>query len=162
MQSTRTRTPTSFYTVQPKTPSGASGLVVEAGPGRPLGEIESLSLALDAMTASEELVQQLHLLLFGSLGTRYQRKKHIKSQPSSLPLPWLMNHRMFSGFPSAKVSEDKRSRLKEKRKFWTLEELRKALAMLDLPVSGPRDDLVDRLIDFLACPVTAALFLHPH
>ena len=79
MLPSRARTPTSFYTVQPKTPSSASALAVEAGPGRPLGEIESLSLALDAMKASEELVQQLHLLLFGSSGARQQRKKHIKS-----------------------------------------------------------------------------------
>ena len=86
MQPSRARTPTSFYTVQAKAPSGASGLVVEAGPGRPLGEIESLSLALDAMKASDELVQQLHLLLFGSLGKRPQRKKHIKS-PSAHAVP---------------------------------------------------------------------------
>ena len=65
-------------------------------------------------------------------------------------------HRMFSGFPSVKVGEDKRTRLKEKRSFWTTEELRKALTMLGLPVSGHREELIHRFIDFLICPVTTA------
>lgn len=151
MHPSRARTPTSFYTVPAKQSHGKGDFAVETGPGRPLGELESLSHALNGMKAADGFLQQLHLLLFGTLGTQSQRKKHIRC-PRVSPLP-SHNRRLFSGFPSAAVIEDKKSKLREKRKFWTLDELKKALSVLDQPTSGHRDDLVDRLVDFLACPV---------
>lgn len=85
-----------------------------------------------------DLVKGLHSLMFGFPGKKAETKKHIRS---------------FSGFPTGTVQGDKVSKIADNKKKWNVSLLKDALDLFGLEKGGVREDLVTRLVDYLAKPV---------
>ena len=62
------------------------------------------------------------------------------------------NIRQFSGFPSGTKKEEKVSKIEEKKKAWTIPNLKLFLGMLGLEKGGDRSTLINRLVDYLFEP----------
>lgn len=115
--------------------------IVVAGDGSPLSELTDFVTALEKLKSDDDLVKQLHMLLFDSVGKSIERKKHL---------------RQFAGF-AASEKVVKLARLLDKKKVWTVQLIKRALTALGVqPSSGTREEIGERLLDFLQSPSVRA------
>jgi len=107
------------------------------GSGVPLGEITAFVDSISKIKDDDEVAKSLHSLLFGNTGVKGTRKK---------------NFRKFTGFESNVVTEEKKNKVIENKKKWTNTVLKEALGIFGLAKGGAREELITRLMDFLASP----------
>ncbi|KAG9285991.1 hypothetical protein G9A89_022667 [Geosiphon pyriformis] len=108
---------------------------VYKGPGICLGNIESFNARLAHYRVNDELCRAFHKLLFDRIGYNKDVKKHIRA---------------FSGFIIKTPHDGVIARNNIAK--WTLAELRELLKMFDIKTSGDKEELVDRLYEFLKKP----------
>ncbi|KAK9859358.1 hypothetical protein WJX84_002597 [Apatococcus fuscideae] len=136
----RNRKQVEFFSPDPIGPDNEK-LVVKEGNGTKLGEIPNVAFHLSKTLARDELLEDLHSLLYGRKGKAQGRKKAISE---------------FSGFIADGDAEKQKEKDSERLGRWKVEHLNRLLDLLDLPRgSGPegtKDSKVDRLMDFLVAP----------
>lgn len=130
----RSRKQTAFFEVKGATTKKA---VVEEGAGIKLADNPYFCQELEKVKGDSDVCKALHLLLFGTAGKKTEIKKNLRS---------------FSGFPSEVSKEDKKLKMLEKKKTWTVALTKEALGLFGLEKGGEKEALVGRLVDFLAEP----------
>ncbi len=108
------------------------------GSGITLADYPFFVKGLEKLKGDDDLVKLLHVVLFNAIGARLDTKKHI---------------RHFSGFSAGFNKEEKITKLTENKKKWTVAQLKSAATLFGFERSGTRDDLILRLVDYLASPV---------
>lgn len=106
----------------------------EEGSGTPLGEIPRVEASITRF--KNEDLKFLHRLLFKVQGNNKLFKKNI---------------RKFNGFPFDKDSEEYKKKVETLKKAET-KVLKTTCEILDLAKTGNKDDLVDRIMEFLIEP----------
>jgi len=111
---------------------------VKKGQGMILETIPNVLFNLEEHKGGDETLSIVHRLLFGTKGKKSEVKKHI---------------RQFSGllFDNEEEKTKYRSRLNNLMNA----QLKNALHFFDLPVSGTKEELVERLFSFLLKPFVA-------
>ncbi|XP_076268882.1 protein Dek isoform X2 [Rhynchophorus ferrugineus] len=107
---------------------------VEEGSGTPLGEIPRVEASI--VRFKNEDLKILHKILFKTEGKANLLKKNIKK---------------FNGFTFKKDSEDYKKKI-ETCKRLEVKSLKSICEMLDLEKKGNKDDVVERIVDFLLEP----------
>lgn len=108
------------------------------GPGVNLGDIDLISGRIDKMKAADMLLKKLYRICFGWNARKLRCKKDL---------------RKWSGFDEKTADADI-----EKRTSWIKKNcdvanvLKPMLGFLDLSPVGTKDELIDRLLEFLASP----------
>jgi hypothetical protein len=136
-RSKRERKSVTPYNAAKDTPTKSASVGIEAGAGITLGEYAFFTASLEKLKGDDDIVKSLHSLLFNSVGKKLETKKHLRA---------------FSGFPKGQSTDDKRTKLLENKKKWTVSLLKDCLGLFGLEKSGSREELVDRLIGYLAEP----------
>jgi hypothetical protein len=131
----RERKQTSFYEVEPEKEGRKTAIV--QGNGKALAESPFFVAELEKLRGDDELVKGLHSLMFGHAGKKTETKKNLRA---------------FSGFAPSDDLEDRVKRLNERKKLWTVSNLKAALSLFGVEKSGDREALCRRLVDFLAKP----------
>lgn len=112
-------------------------LLIEKGAGIALGTYPLFSKGLDKLKDPLDTLKALHQFLYMVPG-----KKHL----------WKSNVRKFSGFPERFTKADKISKLTEKNALWNVSRLKNVLEICGVDKMGTRDQLIERLVDFMFCP----------
>lgn len=117
-------------------------LIVKEGKGVRLGDIPNVLFRLQKTTGRDELLEELHFLLYRRKGKLQTRKREIQN---------------FSGYPYSDA--EKEAELKkdeEKLGRWKTERLNQLLDLLDLPrgkdEAATKEGKVARIIQFLEAP----------
>jgi len=134
----RQRKQTEFFKAE--VPSEDRPVVIEKGAGTPLGEIENVKRRLDSTKLKENHLKILHRIMFP--GTQ-PREGTVKK-----------NIAQFSGFP-AKLSEKDREKFEERLEGNEVKTLKNIADLLDIEVSGKKNELATRILDFLHKPVSS-------
>ena len=92
---------------------------------------------LEKVKGDDDIVKALHMLMFSSIGKKVDAKKNI---------------RLFSGFADDSVKDEKKSKVTENKKKWTVQLLKDAMSLFGLEKGGSRNELVERLMDYLILP----------
>ncbi|XP_023016896.2 protein Dek isoform X2 [Leptinotarsa decemlineata] len=119
------------FNAEPK--EGAKVEFVE-GTGTPLGDIPRVDASISRFKNDD--LKFLHRLLFKVIGKNTLIKKNI---------------RKFNGFDFKKDSEEYEKKVAFAGKF-EVKQLKSMCEMLDLPKSGVRDEIAQRIVDFLVEP----------
>lgn len=131
----RERKQTQFF--KPVTaPVDKDAFEIKQGKGKKLAEIPNVAFHLSKITGRDELLEDLHTLLYKRKGKLSTRKRDIGS---------------FSGF----VFEDKaeREKAEERLSKWTVEHLHGVMDLLDIPRgAGDKSAKVSKVMDFLEKP----------
>lgn len=131
----RVRKATTFF----KAPAATTKkeLATGEGSGIPLGENPHFCKDLESIKSDNEVCKALHSVMYNSVGKKVDMKKNLRA---------------FSGFATSEDLEEKKSKVLEKKKIWTVTMLKTALGMFGVEKSGDREALVGRMIDYLAEP----------
>lgn len=129
----RVRKQTEFLTVEKEEKKA----VVAEGSGIALGDYEYFIEQLENFTGADDVLKNLHSLLFHTPGKKAEVKKHL---------------RQFNGFPSDTDLKDVTQKVVEKKKNWTVAVVKDALGLFGLEKSGDREHLIQRLVEYLAKP----------
>ncbi|KAJ3335414.1 Protein Spindly [Gonapodya sp. JEL0774] len=106
------------------------------GRGVALGDIDAIKEALSKLPGKSDTLQGLHRLLYNAPSKHMEVKAHIRA---------------WRGVASEEGGEVEK-RWKKKLEGWKLEGLKDLTGILQLPHSGTKEDLMDRLWDFLKSP----------
>ena len=109
----------------------------QTGTGIKLSEYPFFLKGLEKVKGDDDIVKALHMLMFSSIGRKFDAKKNI---------------RLFSGFADDSAKGEKKSKVTENKKKWTVQLLKDAMSLFGLEKGGSRHELVDRLIDYLMLP----------
>ena len=114
-------------------------LVIVDGKGEKLGSITYFTSMLSKLKGDHDLLKAFHRLLYGSIGDNTKRKSNIKS---------------FSGFEDGdnEAAMTNRKTKLGAAKVWTMPALKELSTLLGQEKSGTKEQVVDRIIKFLACP----------
>ena len=134
-RSRRERKQTTVFNASASAPEATFS--VEKGHGVTLGEYEFFVEALDKQRGDDEVVKGLHSLLFGNPGKKLETKKHL---------------RLFNGFADVNSKTEKLNKVLENKKRWTVALLKDTVGLFGLEKSGTRNEIAERLIDFLMSP----------
>lgn len=133
MSEKRSRKATTFF----KTPEVTKKeLPAAVGTGIQLGDNPHFCKDLDSIKSDNEVCKALHSVMYNAVGKKTDMKKNLRA---------------FSGFAPGQ-KEEKKTKVLEKKKIWTVSTLKTALGMFGLEKSGDREALVGRMIDYLAEP----------
>jgi HMG (high mobility group) box len=102
-----------------------------------LAEYPHFVKQLDKHKGDDDVVKDLHQLMYGIPGKKLETKKNI---------------RQFSGFPAGVNKDEKISKMTENKKKWTVSILKTSMELFGLEKSGTREELIARLIDYLMKP----------
>jgi hypothetical protein len=130
----RVRKPTTFYQAPPVV--SVKEVAITAGDGIVMSDNAYFCKELGKFKSDDDVCKGLHQLLFGTFGKKTEIKKNLRS---------------FSGFSEDQLN-DKKSKVLEKKKFWTVSLLKSALGIIGLEKGGDREELVSRLITYLQKP----------
>lgn len=114
-------------------------LVIANGNGEKLGSINYFTSMLSKLKGDHDLLKAFHRLLYGSIGDNVKRKSNIKN---------------FSGFGDAD-NETAMANRKGKlatAKVWTMPALKELSTLLGQEKSGTKEQVVDRIMNFLSSP----------
>ena len=111
--------------------------MIEKGSGVTLGEYEFFTKNLEKVTGDSDVVKALNSVLFNRVGKKHETKKHLRS---------------FSGFPDLNDKKKYLEKVLDNKKKWTVALLKDSLGLFGLEKSGTREELVGRMIDYLAKP----------
>ena len=89
------------------------------------------------MRGDDEVVTGLHSLIYGAKGKKLETKKNL---------------RQFSGFAADVNTEEKTAKMIENKKKWTVSVLKSCMDLFGMEKSGTREELIARLVSFLAKP----------
>ena len=134
-RSRRERKQTTVFNASASAPEAA--FVVEKGHGITLGEYDFFVEALEKHRGDDEVVKGLHSLLFGNPGKKLETKKHLRS---------------FNGFADTGIKSEKLARIVENKKKWTVSLLKDTVGLFGLEKGGTRNEIAERLVDYLAAP----------
>eukprot|EP01032_Pedospumella_encystans_P027399 gene27399-30968_t len=129
----RSRKATTFFKAPEVT---KKELPAAAGTGIQLGDNPHFCKDLDSIKSDNEVCKALHSVMYNSVGKKADMKKSLRA---------------FSGF-APEQKDEKKAKVLEKKKIWTVSTLKTALGMFGLEKSGDREALVARMIDYLAEP----------
>mmetsp|Transcript_25518 Transcript_25518/g.82220 ORF Transcript_25518/g.82220 Transcript_25518/m.82220 type:complete len:254 (-) Transcript_25518:104-865(-) len=133
----RSRKPTTHYEPdEAALPTKSSKVPTPEGSGTPLGELECVKAGIRSIGADEDLLVQLHMLLWGRKGAKASRKAGIKR---------------FNGFAFAKDSEEY-TKLVEKLNHFSGALLKELCTLVGLAHSGDKKSLATSAADFLLSP----------
>lgn len=140
-RSTRIRKSVEIYNAKLETPkrNGRFSLVGEGtiDPKRfTLGDYKYFCKNIEKIHSDDESLRLLHQLMFGTLGKKFEVKKHI---------------RRFGGFPETIGRDEALESIVDKKK-WTVSVLKEVMSLFGLERSGTREGLAERLIDYLKAP----------
>jgi hypothetical protein len=111
-----------------------------SGTGISLADYEYFNEQLSKLKGDSEVLKGLHTILYNTPGKKSEIKKHF---------------RIFNGF-SKDMKTDKLEEITEKviekKKLWTVTNLKTALSLFGCEKSGDREELAKRLISYLAKP----------
>lgn len=93
--------------------------------------------AIDKLDADDQLLRSLCNLLFNVTCKKNDLKKNI---------------RLFNGFSSETIPQDKIEKLSKNKDKWTDELLLDACKIFGIVENGDRDELISRLVSYLMCP----------
>ncbi len=93
--------------------------------------------AITKRKGDDDVLRSLHIICFGSQGQKLNRKKNL---------------RQFCGFDSSTDKLSLEAKIIENKKKWTVALLKETLEILGIERSGSREELIRRLVDFLAFP----------
>eukprot|EP01102_Stenamoeba_stenopodia_P013483 TRINITY_DN4386_c0_g2_i8.p2 TRINITY_DN4386_c0_g2~~TRINITY_DN4386_c0_g2_i8.p2 ORF type:complete len:262 (-),score=124.07 TRINITY_DN4386_c0_g2_i8:1045-1830(-) len=112
-------------------------VVIPKGKGSPLEKIDNVAYMIKKTSRNDESLHLLHTAIFG-------HGKRVEFKPRLL---------QFSGlvYKEGKEKED-REKLAAKLNKHTIPELKNMMKILDLPLSGTKEELVERSIKFLEKP----------
>lgn len=134
----RERKQTAFF--QPEKKSETEKLEIREGKGTKLGEIPNVAFHLGKVTGRDELLEDLHQILYGRKGKLTTRKKDIQA---------------FSGFTFADEQEEAElEKAKGLLSRFKNDHMTKLLDLLDIPRSElkDKDARIQRVLDFLKAP----------
>lgn len=134
-----TRERKSTVRLEPEQPKEAKVFSYAGGSGIPLGDVSFFRVATDKLKSDDDTLQQLHSLCYGSVGKATTRKKQL---------------RQFSGFPNAEDPETRKKLVTRVSggKKWTVSVLKGCCGVLGVERGGTKDDLAERLVDYLLSP----------
>ncbi|CAL8462721.1 g2254 [Coccomyxa elongata] len=116
----------------------AEKLVIKEGKGTKLADIPNVVFHFSKVTGKDELLEELHFLLFKRRGKLATRKKEILG---------------FSGFVYDGSAEEGHAKVAEKLNKWKLEDIHRLMDMLDLARGGgSKESKVNALVEFLEAP----------
>ncbi|KAF6002927.1 hypothetical protein F1559_000905 [Cyanidiococcus yangmingshanensis] len=122
-------------------PSSKGREAAPSGPPIPLGQIPNVNfLITNKFSGKDAILKTIHTLLFWRPGT------HLKVKQSL---------RQWAGVPpdeSPAVAAARRQRMQQRLLRLKMEELKQVCTALDLPLTGTKDELVQRVVSFLEHP----------
>ena len=92
---------------------------------------------LDKIKGDDDIVKCLHMLMFSSVGKKLEAKKNI---------------RLFSGFADEKKKDERKMKVLENKKKWTIQMLKDTMSLFGLEKTGNRNELVEKFMDYLMSP----------
>jgi chaperonin cofactor prefoldin len=108
-------------------------VATQQGSGIELSENPHFCKELDKLKSDNEVCKALHGIMYGTAGKKNEIKKNLRN---------------FSGFPESSVSsDDRKTKIAEKKKMWTTALLKSCLGALGLEKGGDREMQVGRLVD---------------
>ena len=113
------------------------GETLVPGSGIVLGDYPYFCKGLDKLRGDDEVVTDLHSLIDGNKGKKLETKKNL---------------RLFSGFAADVNIEEKTAKMIENKKKWTVSVLKSSMELFGMEKSGTREELIARLVSFLAKP----------
>ena len=134
----RERKQTTFFSTEEKASKASAAVETQQGQGITLGEYTYFVEELTKLRGDDEVVKALHQLLYNNPGKKLETKKNLRA---------------FNGFPESEDLEKKFAKVVEKKKLWTVSNLKVALGLFGLEKGGDREALCKRLVDYLAKPV---------
>jgi protein DEK len=128
--------------VPTQTGSDKGKLEIRSGNGIKLGDSPAVEEALKKTKPDEDVAKNLHMLLFKQAGTKTKRKANI---------------RQFSGFPDGDAEKnDAVERMNGNNKKYSVAALKDMCHVLGLQASGNREELIQRVADYLVSPTSLA------
>lgn len=112
-------------------------LVVQNGSGIKLGDYEYFNKQLEKISGDSDVIKSLYSIMFNKIGKKIETKKHL---------------RLFSGFEGENTQKEKLGKVLENKKKWTISLLKEALSLFGLEKGGTRDELANRLMDYIGKP----------
>ncbi len=126
-----------FYTVPAVASSSKKSAAPTEGEGITLGDYPHFVEQLGKYKGDDDVLKALHTLIYNTPGKKLEVKKHLK---------------LFSGFAKDAKIDEITEKVLDKKKLWTVSNLKSALGLFGLLQSGDREDLVNRLVEYLAKP----------
>ena len=111
-------------------------LVIPAGAGTKLGEIENVEYKISRANAASDELKTLHRLCFGTVGAKTVVKKHLRA---------------FCGLVYKEKEAEREKKLASMKKIDGAI-IKKMLDVCDLQISGTKQAQCERLVDFLEEP----------
>lgn len=151
----RERKQTNFFTTKSISPTPKKDISFTEGLGTALVENEKFCKGLDKLKWDDELVKNLHILLYGvrGKGKQYAPLQLINSlKRLGKKADTKKNIRKFSGFPADTQKDDLIAKISAKKSIWTLSSLKALADMFNLEKGGSKDNLIERVVTFLMCP----------
>lgn len=130
----RSRKQTNFFAVVPEEKKALSA---QEGSGIALGDNPYFLEQIEKLHGGDEVLKALHSLFFHSPGKKHEVKKHL---------------RMFNGFAEDVDPKAIVQRIADKKKIWTVAVLKEALGLFGLLKGGDREELIERLVEYLVKP----------
>lgn len=130
----RSRKQTSFFEVKEVHIKKAA--VVE-GAGIKLADNPHFCQELERVKGDSDVCKALHSLLFGVVGKKLEIKKNLRA---------------FSGLPAGASKEEKKAKILDRKKVWTMSLIKEALGLFGLEKAGDKEVVVTRLVDYIAEP----------
>ena len=112
------------------------------GNGVILGDYDFFVKSMEKLKSDNETISSIHQLLYGSLGTKNDRKKNIKK---------------FNGYSADAISklDNTKVKLSENKKKWTVSVLKDCAGLFGIEKNGSREELITRVVEFCAKPYRA-------
>ena len=111
--------------------------ILVPGSGIVLGEYGYFCKGLEKLRGDDDVVTGLHTLIYGTKGKKLETKKNL---------------RQFSGFAADVNTEEKMAKMVENKKKWTVAVLKTCMDLFGMEKSGTREELIGRLVSYLAKP----------
>jgi hypothetical protein len=108
-----------------------------SGDGTSLGDYPFFVEQVAKLKGDDEVLKGLHTIIYNTPGKKLEVKKHLK---------------VFNGFHKDANLESLTEKVVEKKKQWTVANLKTALGLFGLEKGGEREVLCKRLVEYLATP----------
>lgn len=131
----RERKQTTFFSTEEK--AAKKAVDTHQGDGLTLSDYPYFVESLNKLRGDDDIVKGLHSLLFNNPGKKLETKKNLRA---------------FNGFPADVNLTEKIEKIQEKKKLWTVTNLKTALGLFALEKGGDREALIKRLVEYLAKP----------
>lgn len=121
-------------------PKKKTAVALGQGKGVLLGDYSFFTEQLSKVKGDSEVVKALHSLIYGKPGKKLESKKELRA---------------FNGLPNDDKDPDHNKvivKVLEKKKQWTVSLLKEALGLFGCEKGGDREELVKRLVQYLALP----------